>query len=222
MDLIEVKSNIIYKENKGKYLFDICYPFDFLRYKKYPTVILISGGSGTSLKLNEKFKNGFLSWGRLLAASGLLTIQFNWNYKNPDDIVDLINFIRSNADKYKVNSNHLSTFSFSRGVGKSFDKIVRENTGYLKSMVFYYGKISPTLSHKKLTLPPIFIVMAGRDKFFNHDCNDKFVSTMKRNGNDIKLVSHLTGEHAFDIRNNDMRSVEIIKQTVEFLKTNTN
>ena len=86
-------------------------------------------------------------------------------------------------------------------------------------MVIYYGKIPDSLTKEYRTnLPPILIVMAGNDKFFSTDCNDRFIERYKNDTMILKTI-HETGEHAFDIRNNDDRSIEIIKKTVEFLNS---
>jgi hypothetical protein len=223
MDQIEIKSDLIYKHEQGKnYLFDICFPLNYNNTTNYPTVILISGGSNSSLTLNDEFRKGFLSWGRLLAASRLLTIHFLWNYKRPEDIVDMIQFIRKNADKYNVDKNRISTFSFSRGVGRSFKTVINANSGYLKSMVAYYGKIPVSIGKMdKVNIPPVFIAFAGKDKFFSPDCNDEFIASLKKRNIEVISVAYETGEHAFDMRNHDEKSIEIIKQTISFLMKHT-
>jgi hypothetical protein len=220
MEKIQVVKNMSYKcEKEKEYNFDICYPLNYDKEKFYPTVILVSGGSGKILKLNENFREGFISWGKLLATSGLLTAHFIWNYKCPEDITDFITFVRDNSDKFNIDKDRIATFSFSRGVNLSIDNILKSNSGFLKSMVIYYGKIPDSLTKEYRTnLPPILIAMAGNDKFFSTDCNDRFIDRYKNDTMILKTI-HETGEHAFDIRNNDDKSIEIIKKTVEFLSS---
>lgn len=220
MEKIQVVRNLSYKcEKEKKYNLDICYPLNYDKEKFYPTVILVSGGSGKTLKLNENFREGFISWGKLLATSGLLTVHFIWNYKCPEDITDFITFVRENSDKFNIDKDRIATFSFSRGVNLSIDNILKSNSGFLKSMVIYYGKIPDSLTKEyKTNLPPILIAMAGNDKFFSTDCNDRFIDRYKNDTMILKTI-HETGEHAFDIRNNDDKSIEIIKKTVEFLNS---
>jgi hypothetical protein len=218
MDKICVVKDLSYKcVKEKKHHFDICYPINYDKEKFYPTVILVSGGSGDTLKLNENFREGFISWGKLLATSGLLTLHFIWNYKCSEDITDFIAFVRENSDKFNIDKDRIATFSFSRGVNLSIDNILESNSGFLKGMVIYYGKMPNSLRNEfKTNLPPIFIAMAGNDKFFSPDCNDKFIDKYG-NATIIQKMIHETGEHAFDIRNNDERSIELIKKTVEFL-----
>lgn len=218
MEQIRVVKNLTYKCEKEKnYNFDICYPINYNKEKFYPTVILVSGGSGKTLKLNENFREGFISWGKLLATSGLLTVHFIWNYKCPEDISYFIAFVRENSDKFSIDKDRMATFSFSRGVSLSINNILKSNSGFLKSMVIYYGRIPDCLTKEcRTNLPPILIAMAGNDKFFSTDCNDWFIDKYRNDTIILKMI-HEKGEHAFDIRNDDKKSIEIIKKTVEFL-----
>jgi hypothetical protein len=50
-------------------------------------------------------------------------------------------------------------------------------------------------------------------------CNDDFVSQVRSKDIEVVFLSHNYGEHAFDMRNNDETSQNIIKQTIEFITT---
>lgn len=219
MNDVKIRENIIYKAIKKTALYmDACYPPDFKKNKKYPAVILISGGVSDPAKPGSRLRDIYLSWGRLLAANGLAAVYFTWRFKHTDDISDLITYIKDNADALNLDGKRICTFSFSRGVGLSFNEIVNTKNYSIKSMVYYYGKISTgILKSKTFSLPPALIVMAGRDRFFSPDCNDMFIKRARSLNNIVELIVHETGEHAFDIRKQDNRSVEIIKSTIDFI-----
>ena len=70
-----------------------------------------------------------------------------------------------------------------------------------------------------VALPPMFIARAGLDDKSLNDGLDRFVQAALKNNATLQLYNHATGHHGFDIQDDNERSREILKQTVEFLKT---
>lgn len=176
MDKIQLESDVVYKsENNKKLLLDICYPIDLDKKIKYPTVLLINGGVGSPLKFSSRFRDIFLSWGKLISSFGFIAISFVWRYKFPQDITTAIDFIRNNANSYNIDIEYF---------------------------------------------PPLLLVMAKNDKYFPINCNDMFNMKYRATGANVKTLLHKTGEHAFDIRNNNKESHEIILKTIDFMKDN--
>ncbi len=67
---------------------------------------------------------------------------------------------------------------------------------------------------------PVFIARAGLDK---HDLNrsiDKFIEVALSKNSSIDFYNNPQGRHAFDILDNNPRSKEIIKKTLEFVRLN--
>jgi acetyl esterase/lipase len=69
------------------------------------------------------------------------------------------------------------------------------------------------------TFPPMFIARAGLD---DPDLNaglDRFVQIALKHNASVEVLNHATGHHGFDIEDDNARSREILKRTIEFLKT---
>lgn len=65
----------------------------------------------------------------------------------------------------------------------------------------------------------MFIARAGLDNAGFNDAIDRFVQLALSKNLTIEVVNHATGHHGFDIENDDDRSREIIRRTIEFIKT---
>lgn len=67
-------------------------------------------------------------------------------------------------------------------------------------------------------IAPIFIARAGLDYLALNQSVDQFVREALAHNISIDLMNHPEGLHAFDILNDDARSREIIRATLEFIK----
>ena len=68
------------------------------------------------------------------------------------------------------------------------------------------------------TMPPLFIARATVDNAYLNDGLDTFVKEAIERNVPLTFMSHTMGMHGFDIFNDDERSQEIIKATLEFMK----
>lgn len=68
-------------------------------------------------------------------------------------------------------------------------------------------------------LPPIFVARAGHDRVPQmKDMIDRFVVRALATDTALTLVNHPTGQHAFDLRDDDIQSRRIIAFTLKFLR----
>lgn len=65
-------------------------------------------------------------------------------------------------------------------------------------------------------LPPVFVARAGRDGPRIISGTDRFLARALELGVDVQLHDHPTGQHGFDIRDDDARSREIIRAALDF------
>lgn len=169
---------------------------------------------------NLKNHGQYVSWGKLIGASGQIAVTFNWDYPDPAGIEQLIAFVREHADEFQIDRNRLCVFTVSAGVSVGFTVALKDMPAYVRCVVGYYGDPSPALEliapQEADELPPILLAKAALDDPNFIEGTDRFVSDLTALR---ALLTHENGVHAFDIRNDDDRSRGIIEQTMEFIKS---
>ncbi len=92
------------------------------------------------------------------------------------------------------------------------------NTGFIKCIVAYYGKIEFSLDNLiEEDLPKIFIAMAQYDEMFPLNCNEPFIQYAKNKGFEVEDMIHSKGKHGFDAFNDDEETRIIINKTIDFI-----
>lgn len=230
---------------------------DFLKMDLYtpegirgpvPVVIFIHGGVPTAVPLHAKDWGIYKSWGRLVAASGMVAVTFNHRGSFPDpnleqasqDVNDVIAFVRAHAQEWNVDGNRICLAAYSAG-GPLLAPFMRDTPGYIRCLVGFYPflDVRESAVHKKYMteqqlhdfspivflsrgpdkLPPIFIARAGRDQIPDLEpALDQFVAEALRQNVALEVMNHPTGVHGFDNQNDDDRSREILKAALEFMK----
>lgn len=65
-----------------------------------PAVLFVHGS--VPAQRNLKNHGQYVSWGKLIAASDLTAVTFNWDYPDASGIERLIAFVRENADTFQI------------------------------------------------------------------------------------------------------------------------
>ena len=201
-----------------------------------PAVILIHGGPGPGL--GARRWQVFQSYGRLLAASGMIGIAFDHRLlgldRYPDsaaDVADLTRHVREEAGTLGIDPTRLAFWAFSGG-GPLLAAPLRERPSWLKLLVAYYtimhrfgndqdeafstiAALGPDASNA----PPIVVARAGLDMFPEINPSiDRFVAAANDAGATVDLLTHPTGRHSFDILDPGERSSQIIERTLAALR----
>ena len=232
---VKVREGLVYKSVEGSPLhFDVYAPASISRAS--PAVILVHGGPIPSI--------GARRWGlysshaRLLAASGMTGIAFDHRFLAPDrlrdsaaDLADLVRHVRENAKTLGIDKNRLALWAFSGG-GSLLANALRERQSWWKLLVAYYGVMEPlgpghderlsaiaALGRDASKGPPILLARAGRDDPAINSTIDRFVAAGKSSGAKVELLTHPTGQHAFDILDPGETSSQIIQRTIEALRS---
>ena len=71
-------------------------------------------------------------------------------------------------------------------------------------------------------IPPLLIARAGRDLPQLNDGIDYFVGQALKKNVTLDVMNHATGQHGFDSRDDDDRTREILRRTVEFIRIHLN
>jgi acetyl esterase/lipase len=124
MDRVHVISNLKYSEVDNPYLLmDVYTPPDLNSHERRPVVILIHGGSAGP-EHNPKDWGIFQSWGRLLAAAGIITVTFTHRFSPPPqpllaeaatDVGSAIDYIRANSESFHADRDRIGVCAWSTG-----------------------------------------------------------------------------------------------------------
>ena len=247
MDKVRVVPNLRYTTTADPNVaMDFYLPPEPALYTR-PAVIFIHGGAKS--EWTPKDWGIYTSWGRLAAASGFAGITFTHRLEYPNktldagarDVVDAINYVRTNAGKYDIDKDRICLVAFSAG-GPMLSLAMRSDTPYVKCIVGFYAfmdirqsdynksvepeklkTFSPITYLEKAprNLPPMFLARAGLDEVPTmNDSIDRFVNTAVSKNLALTFENHPSGVHGFDNQNNDDRSREIIQNAIAFMRSN--
>jgi acetyl esterase/lipase len=242
MDTVRVRRDVVYKTIEGQQLSADIYCPSGPRQPR-PTVVLIHGGPLP--RLGAKNMGVFTSYGELLAASGFVAVAFDHRFLSPTRIADAANDVREllafvrNTDDLDVDGRRLSLWAFSGG-GPFLAQPLRERPAWLRAVVAYYAILDlqqpppgsdgmgsdllrtfsavDGLGSDAQGVPPILIARAGLDNPWLNGTIDRFVQKALDLGASLDLMNHPAGRHSFDILDDDLRSWEIIRRTLAFLR----
>ncbi|MCI0486703.1 MAG: alpha/beta hydrolase [Blastocatellia bacterium] len=250
MDRVQVRKNVTYKTAGSVDLkMDIYSPPDLRREARLPAVIFLSGGVGLRVEPRPKDWPAYVSWGRLIAASGMIGVTFTYRLAYPrrqyqegaSDLMDLIAHLRSNAESLNIDGDRLCLIAFSGG-GPMLSVPLRDRPDYIRCIIGFYtfmdtSHVDPAqagtsqqvidafspVSHlmkSSRKAPPMLIARAGRDQIQAVNRSiDNFVKVAIEQNLMLDFINHPDGEHGFDAQNDTARTREIIARAIAFMKT---
>ena len=233
---VRVSEGHVYKNVAGSSLrFDLYAPV--LAARASPAVILVHGGPIP--RLGARRWGIFVSYGRLLAATGMTCIAFDHRFLGPDrlrdsadDLSDLVKHLRAHATSLGIDENRLALWTFSAGA-PLLATALHERASWWKLLIAYYGVMEPlgnayderlsaiaALRGDASNAAPIVLARAGQDDPAIQSTIDRFLAAANSSGATVDLFTHPRGHHGFDILDADDRSREIIRLTVAALGSN--
>jgi hypothetical protein len=241
-DAVMVQRDLEYRStDSGALTMDIYYPPDSQGRERIPAVVFVAGYSDVGMqavfgcKLKEM--GSYVSWGEVVAASGLAAI----TYATKDPITDtyaLIQHIRRHAGSLGIDENRIGVWACSGNVPMALSVLMQEAHDYLKCAVLCYGLmldlegstgvaqaskmygfVNPSAGKSVTDLPrdlPLFIVRAGQDNPQVNAITDRFVAETLNCNLPLTFVNYHAGPHAFDLLHDSDTSREIIRQMLAF------
>jgi hypothetical protein len=209
-----------------------------------PAVVIVAGFSdvGYEAFTGCKFKDTEfnISWGQLMAASGLIAITYT-NREPVADLQGLLQHVRRNAASLGVDENRIGVWASSGNVPLALSVLMQDDRNFLKCAALCYGFtldldgstaiadaariwkfVNPGAGKSAADLPPdlpLFVARAGRDEFPHlNETLDRFVANALACNLPITLVNHRTAPHAFDLLDDSEVSREIIRQILAFMR----
>jgi acetyl esterase/lipase len=244
MDAVSVRRDLVYKSADGQALrLDLYSPAGPARPR--PAVLLVHGGPIPML--GAKNMGVFRSYGELLAASGFVAVAFDHRFLAPNrlsdagaDVADLVAHVRQNAASMGIDPERLALWAFSGG-GPFLAAALRERPSWLQAVIAYYAVldiqepapgadsgIAPELRESFSAIrglgddarsaPPILVARAGLDHPWLNGGTDRFVQRAIATGATLDFLNHADGRHGFDILDDDARTKQIIRRTLDTLR----
>jgi acetyl esterase/lipase len=193
MDKVRVISNLKYTGVANPHLLmDVYVPPELKPQERRPVVVFIHGGAGPENK--PKDWGMFQSWGRLLAAAGMVAVAFTHRFSPPpqsllaeaaSDLSSALDCVRSSAESFHADADRIGVCVWSSG-GALAGPLLTKRPVYLRCLVALYAMLdlqqyappgdAPTLQFLRgfstiASLPqdasimaPMLIVRAGRDE----------------------------------------------------------
>lgn len=247
MDSVLVRSNLKYSNaDNANLLMDVYSPPDLALGERRSIVLCVAGGAGAQFK--SKDWGFFRSWGRLIAAGGMIGVTFTHRLGYPKpfladaaaDVRSAIEFVRVNADAWYADRDCICLAAWSGG-GVLLAPSMREKSAFLRCIVAFYAWLDiqtpgPYLENETPELAkafspitciegdassaiPMFVARAGQDEIpLTNDSIDRFVAAAIAANAPITFMNHPLGEHGFDNQNDDERSREIIRAAIAFMQ----
>jgi acetyl esterase/lipase len=246
-DKVRVQKDRAYRSDpEGKA--DIYEPPGSRAGAKAPIVIFLHGGVPPAVSFRPKDWGIYQGWGRLMAASGFVAVAFNHRLGFPDpmmaeaadDVEKLVAYVRGHAAEFGADPDRVCVASYSAG-GPLLAPFLRQPRPYVRCLAAFYSilDIRDSDNHRRFlkpdqldlfspakqleehaaAAPPIFVMRAGRDQVPGLNAwMEKFLDVAIRKNAPITLMIHATGVHGFENTNDDLRSREILKAAIEFMK----
>lgn len=224
---------------------DVYYPPGFAEGDPLPVVVFVMGYADWAPHLAAPLKEytQYISWGRLVAMSGLIAITYQT--EQHDDLEAVVAWIQENGPLYHMDPRRIGLWSCEANSPTAMSFAMQEGRDLLKFAVFYYGQmLTPDNEFRDginemceragcyaaelkdvtqlRTDLPLLIVRGGREPMLRYvnDSIDHFLEVALASDVDVTLIEFEEGRHAFEEEmRTDPRAAEIIEQTLEFMKT---
>jgi dienelactone hydrolase len=246
-DRVIVRRDVAFQGAGGSALvLDLYSPPDATPDVRAAAVIIVAGyrDAGFLERLGCRFKEmqSSVSWGRLIAASGMAAI----TYTNADPAADLhavLDHLRQNAASLGIDEHRLGLWSSSGNSPVALSALMREGRASPKCAVICYGFTldldgaigvadaarqfgfaNPGAGKSIDDVPketPLFLARAGQDQFPGvNESLDRFLAAAVARNLPVTFVNHPSGPHAFDLFQDSEASRRIVRQVLAFLRDN--
>lgn len=245
MDDVIIRRDVEYRQERGVPLgMDIYRPAKSKSGGRTSAVIFVTGypdpGFEKIFGCQQKDMESYISWAKLVAASGLVAITYA-NAAPATDVEALLQFVRRNASMLEIDENRIGVWACSGNVPNALSILMRESRDFLKCAVLLYGFmldfegstvvadaanqwgfVNPTAGKSVDDLTrelPLFIAKAGRDETPGlNETIDRFMIKALARNLPISFVNHAEAPHAFDLSHDSETSREIISQILAFFR----
>ena len=243
-DRVAVQADIQFRAADGGPLpMDLYLPPDMKDGERRAAVVIVEGypDPGFEKMFGMKFKQiaAVTSWGRLIAASGLVAVA----YANREPVADLdavLDHVEKNLGALGVDGARIGMFASSGHGPLALSVLMRRRTLKCAALLYpmtldldggtaiagaakMFRFANPTAGKTVDDVPtgmPLFIAKAGKDEMPGlNDALDRFTAKAIARNLPLSFISHPTGPHAFDLYLDDKTSSAIIRSALAFLQS---
>jgi acetyl esterase/lipase len=208
----------------------------------HPVVFLVNGDAPEEVIANAKDWGVFRSYGEHLAASGIAGVPFNHRSGLGGRTAEVaaeahaaIVFVRDGSAELDIDPMRVGVWVFSAGGPFGLAPLLQRRPDWLRCAAGFYTiwDLEPwrarmdderirrwsaitALDAEIVDLPPLLLARAGRDTPEILRGTDAFIKRARERGVDLTVLDHANGQHGFDTRDDDERSREIIRATLDF------
>lgn len=234
-------SNLVYTiADNVEYRCDIYLPDQNPGKRKFPVVFLVHGEAPAQ---GLKDTAPYVSLAELITSCGITAVTFDHRMLLSgaavinilDDIAKVREYIHSHAAGYDIDTAKSCIWTISAGLPFGVYNALNYRPDDVRCMVAYYGfgdfgtlvSVLPGASDTAGNTPeiisgaigsPMMIVRSGLDHRVINDSLDGFIRRCLEMNADIDVYNHATGNHAFDILDDNKRSHELINATLVFMQ----
>jgi hypothetical protein len=244
MDAVTVRRGVGYDSSDGDFLAMDVYLPTGPSGGPAPAVVIAAGypDPGFAAKLGCSFKDmgSSVSWGRLIAASGLAAVTYT-NRKPAEDLDALLRHLRKSGEALGIDGARIGLWACSGSVPLALSVLMQPGLERSRCAVLAYGYtldldgstavaeaarmfgfVNPAAGKSAGDLPrdvPLFVARAGRDEVPRlNETLDRFVTAALARNLPVTLVNHPEGPHAFDLFHDGETSREIIREMLAFFR----
>lgn len=224
---------------------DVYYPASWTPGQQLPAVLFANDFPMSSeLGSCGRLCYSYPSWGRLIAANGLITVIYDSDH--PSDMEAVAGFIRTHARDLGIDADRLGVMGVSADASRAEAFALEEGHEYVKFLVLYYGYLMTPDDFRRAEFDqvaldvgfygtelgsirqlrqdlPTLAVSCGQDTDLNTKSADHFKTLAEEIGMPLTFVSFENGHHVFDVADPSTadvkdEAVRIVEQTLEFMK----
>jgi acetyl esterase/lipase len=211
-----------------------------------PAVLLVNGDGPEVVITHAKDWGVYRAYGEHLAARGLVGVPFDHRSTQvvgrPEVAAEAeaaLRHIRERASAYRIDADRIGVWAFSAAGAFALAPLLRERPTWLRAIAGFYTvwdlapyRESPNMRPSEETirafsataalgdsaagLPPMLMAIADRDAPALVAGAEAFAARAREIGVELQVERHPTGQHGFDILDDDDRSREIIRIALDF------
>jgi hypothetical protein len=245
MEAATIRREVEYRTtDSGPLKMDLYYPPDAKSGARIPAVVFVTGYSDVRMwpvLRWGKFKDMAMSvsWGQLVAASGVVAVTYT-NDEPTTDLWALLQYIRQHAATLGIDENRIGLSACSGHVPLALSILLQEDRDYLKCAVLncgymldldgstgvaemakQFGFVNPGAGKSVDDLPqnvPLFIVRAAQEQTPRlNEAMDRFLPKALSRNLPVTFVNH-SGPHGFELLQDSDTSRHTIRQMLAFMR----